>query len=178
MHPAPILLITGVMAAGKSTVAQSIAEQLNPSVHLRGDVFRRMVTSGRVEMSAEPTPEALRQLHLRYEAASQVAKLYSDAGFTVVYQDTIIGEVLGQVVELYRGHPLHVIVLCPRAEVVAQRELGRDKTGYSHFTVEALQEVMRSTPRIGTWIDNSDQSVPETCRAIRQRLEEARNAWH
>jgi predicted kinase len=101
MDSAPILLITGVMASRTSTVAQALAEQLNPGVHLRGDVFRRMVISGRAEMSAEPAAEALRQLHLRYEAASQVAKPYSGAGagFTVVYQDSIIGPVLIRVVE-------------------------------------------------------------------------------
>jgi uridine kinase len=34
-----IILITGVQAAGKSTVAQSLAERLPRSVHVRGDVF-------------------------------------------------------------------------------------------------------------------------------------------
>jgi dephospho-CoA kinase len=36
-----LILVTGIMAAGKSTVAQLLAERLAPqSVHLRGDVFR------------------------------------------------------------------------------------------------------------------------------------------
>jgi uridine kinase len=39
----PIILIAGNMASGKSTVAQALAERLPKSVHLRGDVFRRMV---------------------------------------------------------------------------------------------------------------------------------------
>ena len=45
-----IYLITGVMASGKSTVAQLLAERLPRAVHLRGDVFRRMIVSGREEM--------------------------------------------------------------------------------------------------------------------------------
>ena len=44
---ARIILITGNMASGKSTVAQALAEQLPKSVHLRGDLFRRMIVSGR-----------------------------------------------------------------------------------------------------------------------------------
>ena len=44
--PAPsIILITGIMAAGKSTIAQALAEALPKSVHLRGDVFRRIIAT-------------------------------------------------------------------------------------------------------------------------------------
>ena len=46
-----IILITGNMAAGKSTVAQALAERLPMSVHLRGDRFRRMIVNGQAEMS-------------------------------------------------------------------------------------------------------------------------------
>ncbi len=38
-----IYLITGVMASGKSTVAQLLASRLEKGVHLRGDLFRRMI---------------------------------------------------------------------------------------------------------------------------------------
>lgn len=174
---APIILITGVMASGKSSVAQCLAERLEASIHLRGDVFRRMVIGGRVEMGAEPREAAVSQLKLRYAAAFETARLFSDAGFIVVYQDTIIGPVLREVVESYRGRRLHVVVLCPRAEVVSRRERDRAKAGYTHFTVAALQEVMASTPRIGVWIDNSDQTVSETVDAIRRNLETARIEW-
>jgi len=94
MDSVKIILITGVTAAGKSTIAQSLAETIHPSIHLRGNVFRRMVVNGREEMSREPTPEALRQLRLRYEAAFQVARLYRKSGFNVIYQDVIVGPVL------------------------------------------------------------------------------------
>lgn len=55
-----VLLLTGIQAAGKSTVAQLIAERLPRSAHVRGDVFRRMVVGGRAEMTPEGSPEALR----------------------------------------------------------------------------------------------------------------------
>ncbi|MFD0854673.1 AAA family ATPase, partial [Actinomadura adrarensis] len=56
--PQAVVLITGIQAAGKSTVAQSLAERLSRSVHVRGDVFRRMVVGGRADMSPDPPPEA------------------------------------------------------------------------------------------------------------------------
>ncbi|MDL2264172.1 hypothetical protein LJC31_05920 [Synergistaceae bacterium OttesenSCG-928-I11] len=54
-----IFLITGVMASGKSTVAELLARRFEKSVHLRGDIFRKMIVSGREEMSEKPSSEAL-----------------------------------------------------------------------------------------------------------------------
>ncbi len=161
-----IVLITGAMAAGKSTVAQGVAERLPCSVHLRGDVFRRMIVNGRIEMSDAGDPGALNQLRLRYSLAAEAALRYADAGFDVVYQDTVIGAVLAEVAALYVTHPLHIVVLCPRAEVVAQREDARGKVGYTGFSVASLQSVMDATPKLGYWLDNSDQSVAETVEAV------------
>jgi len=60
-----IFLITGISAAGKSTTAQTLAERLDYAVHVKGDVFRRMVVSGRVHMRDDAPPEARKQLDLR-----------------------------------------------------------------------------------------------------------------
>ncbi|MEV0455328.1 hypothetical protein [Catellatospora methionotrophica] len=66
-----VIVVTGIQAAGKSTVAQGLAERLERSVHVRGELFRRMVVNGRVEMGpADPPAEALRQLRLRYALAA------------------------------------------------------------------------------------------------------------
>ena len=46
-----VVVITGIMASGKSTVAEALAKRFAKAVHLRGDIFRRMVVSGRAEMT-------------------------------------------------------------------------------------------------------------------------------
>jgi len=86
-----VLLITGIQAAGKSTVAQLLAERLPRSVHVRGDLFRRMVINGRADMTPDPTDEALRQLRLRHRLTAEVSDGYFEAGFTVIAQDVILG---------------------------------------------------------------------------------------
>ena len=48
-----VVLITGIQAAGKSTVAQELAERLPRSVHVRGDVFRREETVDEILARAE-----------------------------------------------------------------------------------------------------------------------------
>lgn len=106
--------MTGIQAAGKSTVAQALAERLERSVHLRGDVFRRMVVSGRAEMGpATPSAEAVRQLRLRYSLTANAADMYAAAGFDVVVQDIVIGSYLPRMVSEIGTRPLYVVVLAP-----------------------------------------------------------------
>ena len=87
------ILITGIMASGKSTIAQRLAEHLPKSVHLRGDLFRRMIINGQVDIEPPLTEAALNQLRLRYMLAAQAADGYCAAGFSVVYQDVILGAI-------------------------------------------------------------------------------------
>lgn len=49
-----MVFVTGIMAAGKSTVCQKLAARFSPGVHLRGDNFRKMIVNGGVDMSADP----------------------------------------------------------------------------------------------------------------------------
>ena len=45
-QPRAVILVTGIQASGKSTIAQLLAERLPQSVHVRGDLFRRMIVNG------------------------------------------------------------------------------------------------------------------------------------
>ena len=175
-NPPELFLITGIMAAGKSTVAQALAERLPKSVHLRGDVFRRMIVRGRAEMTATLSPEAARQLRLRYRLAADAARGYLEAGFSVVVQDVIVGESLTQVIGMLPAAPLYVVVLCLSAEVTAARDAARSKTGYSAaFSAALFDRILRSeTPRLGLWLDSSALSVEATVDAILAGLGTAR----
>ncbi|MEU1687455.1 AAA family ATPase [Micromonospora sp. NPDC005707] len=162
-----VVLISGIMAAGKSTVAELLARRLPRAVHLRGDVFRRMIVSGRAQMTAELTDEAWRQLRLRYDLAASAADRYAAAGFTVVLQDVVLGPELPALVERIRHRPLAVVVLAPRADVVAARERDRPKQGYGDWPVADLDADFRATtPRIGLWLDTSAQTPEETVDEI------------
>lgn len=162
-----IFLITGVMASGKSTVAELLASKMKKGVHLRGDVFRKMIVSGRADMSAQPSNEAIRQLHLRYRLAADAAKTYYNNGFSVVLQDNYYGEEISRILEMLKGYPIHVIVLCPNVEIVKKREEIRGKVGYASFTVEDLYtDFMKKTPKIGFWLDNSEQSPEQSVEDI------------
>ncbi|MGH3984613.1 MAG: adenylyl-sulfate kinase [Pseudonocardiaceae bacterium] len=53
-----IIVITGLMASGKSTVAQALAQRLPLAAHVRGDAFRWMIVSGRAELTPPLTAAA------------------------------------------------------------------------------------------------------------------------
>ncbi|MGP3969813.1 AAA family ATPase [Streptomyces sp. 6N223] len=187
-----MVLITGVMAAGKSTVAQELAARLPRAAHVRGDVFRRMIVSGRREPLPEegpepdaelrelaelrgPREEADAQLRLRYRLSAAVADGYAAEGFTAVVQDVVLGADLPAYLAMVRTRPRYAVVLAPGPEAVARREAGRAKRGYGAWTIEALDRALREeTPRLGLWLDTSRLTPEETVDAILGRLPEAR----
>lgn len=162
-----VVLITGVMAAGKSTVAGLLAERLPRAAHVRGDIFRRMIVSGREELLPEPTAEATAQLDLRRRISATVADAYASDGWTAIVQDIVIGPDLSRFVARVRTRPLYVVVLTPSVEAVRAREAARPKSGYGPWTVEALDRSLREeTPPIGRRLDTTDQTPQETVSAI------------
>jgi chloramphenicol 3-O-phosphotransferase len=132
-------LITGIQAAGKSTVSQALADRLpGRTVHVHGDQFRRWIVRGRADMTPNAGPEAARQLRLRHQLTARTCDTYAEAGFTVVAPDIVLGDELPGMVAAIRTRPLHVVVLAPRPESVQAREAQRGKRAYDRWTVEAL----------------------------------------
>ena len=163
------------MAAGKSTVAELLAQRLPRSVHVRGDAFRKMVVNGRADMTPQPAAAAVAQLQLRYELASHTADRFADLGFDAIVQDVIIGAELAGFVQRIRTPQRFLVVLSPSVSALEWREEQRTKAGYVHFSAGALDEVLRrETARIGYWLDSSAQTPEETVADILANLHLAR----
>lgn len=170
-----VLVVTGVMASGKSTVAQLMAERLPRSVHVRGDTFRRMIVTGRADYHPRPSTEALAQLRLRHRLTAATADQYAAAGWAVVVQDVLVGDRLDEFLAALRTRPRYLVVLAPSAASVAARESARGKAGYGPWTVAGLDHVRRhQTPRLGRWLDTTHQTPAETVDDILANLDAAR----
>src|SRR5690242_5139937 len=131
-----------------------------------------MVVSGREDMTASPSPAAIRQLSLRYRLGASTADAYFQQGFSVVVQDVVLGPDLVNYAKSIRSRPLVVVVLAPKPEVVKQREAAREKVAYrdGHHTIDQLCGVLRhETPRVGLWLDTSKQTPEETVDEIIRR---------
>jgi cytidylate kinase len=173
-----VFLVTGASASGKTTVARRLAERFPLSAHVEGDVMWQMVVSGREDMTATPTAEAVRQLRLRYRHGAMVADSYAAAGFVAVHSDIVLEGDLAQYPTRIEVRPLYIVVLRPRRDVLAGRERSRGTDAYRGWDsvddgVAAFDAFLDASPRIGLWLDSSDQTVDETVDEILERLDEA-----
>jgi chloramphenicol 3-O-phosphotransferase len=171
-----IFVLSGLQAAGKTTVAGLLARKFPRGVHVAGDGIRDMVVSGRVEMTPGNPAGAAAQLLCRYEASVAVARIYHDAGFAVVLEDVILGDMALRFLELVPWPEIHFVMLTPSLEAVAKRELGRAKTAYGRaWSVGALGAVLqRDTPVFGWWLDSSELTAEQTAESIFTDVEASR----
>ncbi len=81
----------------------------------------------------------------------------------------MLGPWLRDYVGMIESRPLCVVALVPRPDVVAAREAARSKSAYrpGFDTIADLDHALRvETPRIGLWLDTSEQTPAETVDEI------------
>jgi len=169
-----LIVVTGIMAAGKSTIARLLAQRFARGVHVPADMLQQMIVSGGewVKEPGEPSGEEAQQLRLRLKHMCLLGRSFLEAGFTVVLDDIILGERWQHLQADLQGVPFSLIVLAPRVDVVAKlRDPGRAMPLIGEEWAKYLDHVLRTTmDGCGFWIDNSEQTPEETVHQILQSL--------
>jgi chloramphenicol 3-O-phosphotransferase len=173
--PAPhvIVVVTGIQAAGKSTVARLLARRFARGVHVEADALQRMIVSGGewVTEPGEPEGEAASQLRLRLRNMCLLGASFYDAGFFVVLDDIIIGERWHQLRQELSGYPVPLVVLAPSVDAAIARDRAREKRtlgeGWARYLDGELRRTMRDA---GLWVDSSRQTPEQTVDEIVRRL--------
>ncbi|MFE7524699.1 hypothetical protein ACFU7Y_03150 [Kitasatospora sp. NPDC057542] len=107
-----VLVLVDPGGAGNSPVAELLARELNPSVHLRTDDFLRVIRSGRLPPHL---PEAGHQNATALAATAQAAFAYATRGYQVVVEAPAVPAALDTFRRESRttGAALHYVALHP-----------------------------------------------------------------
>src|SRR5579885_2181539 len=103
-----IFMVTGIQAAGKSTVARLLASRFARGAHVEGDALHHMIVAGdeSIQEPGEPRGEAARQYYLRLRQMCLVGRAFYDAGFTVALDDIVLGDSWSYVQQHLTGVPV------------------------------------------------------------------------
>jgi chloramphenicol 3-O-phosphotransferase len=133
-------------------------------------VLQRFIVSGGRWPDQAPRDEAMRQLRLRGRHVALLADSFYAAGFTTVIDDVVISSRLTELQADVRSRPLFFVLLLPRLEVVQRRNAERPNKNVFEAWKHLHDVTIRETPRLGLWLDTSEQTPEESTRAILTRV--------
>jgi hypothetical protein len=175
------VVVVGAQAAGKSSIAKSLAMRFDHGAFVEGDVLWKMIVGGAVDMGADADLEADRQLALRYRHGVLLCESFVSEGYVAVHAENIYGPAVEQHLRSLRC-ARSLVVLRPRPDVIERRERDRGTNAYEPWVppggslldaIIRFDEWVAETPRIGLWIDSSDLTIEETVNAIRDHWDDA-----
>lgn len=172
---APIFLIIGIPATGKTTTSRALASRFPMALHIPVDDLRMMVVSGLVLPGPEWTEALVEQVSLARRSAARMALAYREAGFTAVIDDFLDSNTPGDYRELLQQPGVRRAVLLPTQEEARRRNHKRSgggpdaayiDDGIRFFYDTARELAARLSDEGWLVIDNTALTVEETVDAI------------
>lgn len=169
MNRGTVLVVTGPPAAGKTTVARTLATDRTPSVHLHADDFWAFLTTGYVEPWL---PAARQQNDVVIRAICDATRAFADGGYHVVLDGVIGPWFLEELLSRCPPEEISIdyVMLLPQLTVLLDR-LGK-RTGHGFTSAEAAEHMYQEfiDARAGHErhvIDTSELTSASTLHAVR-----------
>jgi len=176
---APITILTGPAAAGKSTIAGLLCMHAERAAHIEVDLLRDMVISGYASpIPGESNPTlASEQARLATSNAVALARNFSLAGYEVVVDETL--ETTAELDDLLRAltdvAPVYVFTLLPDEETLSDRDEERaPDLQLGRRCIELRSIIATNGEQRGLRLDSSQMTKSETVAWILANREGAR----
>ncbi len=168
---APIYIVTGPPAAGKSTVADLLSGSFARTAHVELDALQHMVRSG----GASPVPgladpvAAAEQIELALANAAALAVNFARHGFHTVIDGVLeTPEQLDVLLAQFEGlAEVYFVTLLPGGETLVRRDSQRDAGRRMGARALEIRQILEAN---GEWrglrLDTSQQTAAETVRQI------------
>ena len=178
---APVFLVVGPPAVGKTTTSRALAGRFARAVHIPVDDIRHLVVSGLALPADDWTDDLSRQITLARGVALRMAEDYAAAGFTVVVDDFPDPRLLAEYGDLAGRPRTHRVLLLPPMAVALRRNRERSGDGPAGAYIEgalplayAVVQPHADRLRAEGWIvlDTTELGVEETVDEILARTGE------
>jgi chloramphenicol 3-O-phosphotransferase len=160
-----ILILTGPPGAGKSTVAEALADRYDRVAHIKVDDLRHMITPTGYVPPTRPGPAWERQNRLAVRNACALARNFIGERIGVMIDDVIIGaeDLAGYVEELKPcAVPVHFVRLMPTLAECERRDRARGARRVAPGRVAAVYREMEAAGAFaGVTIDSTKLSAQE-----------------
>jgi predicted kinase len=168
-EPPTCVLVSGMPAAGKSTVTGLAARLLPRAARIKADDVNELIHSGRVWRLGAPTDEAERQAELCDRNLCCLANNLVDSGFTVLIDHLVTNQgELAFLAGLLAPRPVLLVTLAPTASVCQERNRTRtpderwEFNGYDRLAAD----LSRDFRDIGWWFDTSALTAQQTAEQL------------
>jgi predicted kinase len=163
-----VLILTGPPGAGKSAVAEALAERYDRVAHIPVDTLRHFITPTGYVAPGKPGFE--RQHALAIRNACALARNFLQDRIAVILDDVVVAppDVEAYVAELRQaGAPVHCIRLMPGLGVCQARNRERASERQPATRVEAVWRQFEAAGELpGSTIDNSELSAYATADRV------------
>ena len=172
MDAPPIFVITGQLAAGKSTLARAVLAHFPFGYHVDVDGIREMVVSGLASPLAW-TAETTRQFDLALAGSVALAGVYQAAGFAVAIEGAVDPPTIDAMLRAAGLHDRLVgVILHPPVDVAIRRNRERQTKAFDTSVLDDVivrldADLARDAVPAG-WLklDNGDEPVTATVDRI------------
>ena len=178
LAPGRVIVITGAAGAGKSSVAQQIAERLERGALVSLDQLWHSVVSGAPLPSWRGGDEAetRRFVRLTLQNAAAMGRNFSGAGFDCVIEGVLEStEELDALLQALGPIETYFVTLVPQLDALLQRDQGREPEQRMGERSAELHAIFQFN---GEWrgmrVDSTGLSPEETATLILESLDDAR----